>query len=195
MARLIYFIAMTNRTGSSWLCSMLRSTGVVGDVNEWSLQETTEPCLSVVEAWRHHENADPYGLKLASPDIHRLWPIMSAQDRRNAKWIWLTRRDKHAQALSWWKAGQTHQWHLEGPDVQPVDFTRPMPPIAMRDTLEEIQQKETEWAKWFASREFLSVVYEDVCNNPTKETRRMVGYLGKEYQGQVNTNLFRQMAT
>lgn len=97
----------------------------------------------------------------------------------NPKYIWLTRRDKVRQAVSWAKAAQTGIYHIRsGETVTPkqepeFDFT-------FIDNLRRlVDEGETGWREFFAECrvEPLHIVYEDFVDAYESTVSRVLDYL------------------
>jgi len=184
MRRLMYFICTTNRTGSSWLCAMLRSTGVAGHVRE--IVHKRKPN----KEWRDHLQTNPYGIKLNPPIMRLIWPLVDLEEKRSAKFVWLIRRDSWRQAISQYRAMQSHVWH--------VDRSKPVPeehldvvfdPKAIAEIRREFLKQGRFWRGFFAKNQIqpLKIEYEDLCAEPEATVRRVLGHLGLIYDGPIAT--------
>jgi len=133
-----YRIWFSQRNGSTLLCEGLAQTGVAGiplelfniGPNEtlqqkygvtdydallqklWQLGSTSNGVFGIKQARTHHVINELIALKKASSQTAfseaELWDEMFP----NCKHIFLTRRNKVRQAVSWWKAIQDGKWHL-----------------------------------------------------------------------------------
>jgi LPS sulfotransferase NodH len=95
------------------------------------------------------------------------------------KCIWLTRRNKVRQAVSWWKAVQSNVWvqHTTEPP-------RPTPPLtyhfaAIDQLVNESLMRKAAWAEDFAvwQIEPLTIVYEDFIDVYASTVAHILGYL------------------
>lgn len=192
MTRRPYFICTVNRTGSAWLCWMLRSTGVCGQPYEF------DPDRPVVEQWKENENTDPYGVKLNALQLRTIWPHVSRPDKHNARWVHLVRDDMWRQAISLVRAQQSGIWHVERDDGE-------IP----------AEHRETEYDAWRIIRERrrlmrgrrdirlflhrhhyrpLRIVYEEMCEAPEATVRHVLEHLGFAYDGPIDTDGMRRQA-
>ena len=93
------------------------------------------------------------------------------------RFIWLRRRDRVAQAVSFAKAIQTGHWHDwdPAPSAAPV-FDRG----AIETLLLEIDEHDRCWADWFGARsvEALELSFEDLLSDPEAQTLRVLDFLG-----------------
>jgi len=188
MARLLYFICTTNRTGSSWLCAMLRSTGVAGHVGEIVRKRRPE------DEWKANLQTDPYGAKLNPPMMRRLWPLVDPIERRLAKFIWLVRRDTWRQAISQYRAMQSRVWHVsDGEPIPGKHFDVPFDRKAIQETREEFMRQDRLWRRWFADNDIrpLKIEYEGLCAEPRLTVRRVLTHLGLAYKGQIQIETHR----
>ena len=95
------------------------------------------------------------------------------------KCIWLTRRNKLRQAVSWWKAVQSNVW------VQPTtEAPRPTPPLtyhfaAIDQLVNESVMREAAWAEYFAAWQItpLTIVYEDLIDDYAGTVAHILRYL------------------
>ncbi len=138
---LSYVLWFTQRNGSTLLCKGLESTGIAGKPGEWincggvdgifEKYHTRDPEELQAAIWREGSTPNKvFGLKYGfyQPhhdqiiDLLRHFPGCSPDASAweawenafpNCKHIFLTRRNKVRQAVSWWKAIQSGQWHRE----------------------------------------------------------------------------------
>ena len=131
-----FIIATTARTGSNFLMDLLISTDKVGHVGErlhkyrprrLELSDTEVESIMnrMYEISTGHTLSSDWGMKV---DIREVIIIerylrLTNINPKDVKWIFLRRHDKAKQALSYMKAIETGQWHLEiGDSVE--DFER-----------------------------------------------------------------------
>ncbi|UWQ17526.1 Stf0 sulfotransferase family protein [Jannaschia sp. M317] len=98
--------------------------------------------------------------------------------------IYLTRRDHLAQAISYVRAAQTGLWHRAA-DGREMERSAPPAPsrydrAAITDRLQTIATDEQQWQVWFARQgiEPLRVFYEDLAADPARTLDRILRHLG-----------------
>ena len=101
------------------------------------------------------------------------------------QFVWLRRRDRLAQAVSFAKAAQTGHWH----SWDPMPRTRPTYRFDAIDALlREIAGLDTGWKHWFEREdvESLELVYEEVLADPRSETLRVLDFLSVDLPSDVS---------
>ncbi len=122
-------LVFTPRSGSSWLSDLLRSTGLVGDPQEYLNQDLLPIATQRFPARTETDYLNAVETLSASPDgqycIAATWGqidlcahdlLARYQDRTI---IYLRRRDILAQAVSLYLAVTSGRFHVRGPDVDP----------------------------------------------------------------------------
>jgi len=185
-----YFVCATPRCGSWLLCGLLASTGVAGRPHEWFWRDTRK---SLEHTWgvRNAEEyvelvlsagSTPNGVFGAKVMLGTL-PDLSSFPR--PRFVWLRRRDRVAQAVSFATAAQTGYWHSWNPKPR----AQPSYRFDAIDALaREIAELEAGWKRWFDGEglEPLEVVYEKLVANPQAETRRVLDFLSLELPPDVS---------
>ena len=92
------------------------------------------------------------------------------------RYVFMTRDDRLAQAVSWWKSMTTGQW-IDGESPQ-GEARFDAAGIAGR--LRQIDAHNQAWCDWFAGNriEPLAVTYEALVADPTGEARRILEFVG-----------------
>ena len=100
------------------------------------------------------------------------------------RFIYLTRPNKVAQAISYLKAEQTGLWH-KAPDGTVIErLAPPAPaqydPARIADLCSEFDAFESQWRDWFPSQGItpLALTYDDLAQNPQNQLARVLGFLG-----------------
>jgi LPS sulfotransferase NodH len=90
----------------------------------------------------------------------------------------MTREDRLAQAVSWWKAMTTGKWT----DGRPVTGEPRFDADGIVARLRRIEEHTEAWRGWFAANgvEPLPVTYERLAADPSAEARRVLAFLGVE---------------
>lgn len=176
-----YFICGTPRCGSWLLCGLLASTGVAGRPHEWFWRDTQE---SLVRAWGAPDFASYLELVLAAGTTPNgifgakvMWghlAELSAFPR--PRFVWLRRRDRVAQAVSFATAAQTGHWHHWDPPPREVPTFRFEEVDAL---LRELDELERGWAGWFERQriEPLELTYEELVADQETETLKVLELL------------------
>jgi LPS sulfotransferase NodH len=182
--RLLYFIASVNRSGSSWLCQLLTSTGVVGEPGEIKSNRKEEQ-------FQLNRKTDPYGPKLQLEAMRRIWRVMTDEEKATAKWVYLRREDKIRHACSLYRAQTTGVWHLRADGRKAgrvqrhnrVEYDRD----GIQRRLRTIERRYEQWDQWFTRRtiEPFRLTYERLCSEPELCIREVVAFLGRSYSGAV----------
>ena len=186
MTRRLYFIAATNRTGSTWLCRMLSSTGTAGCPRELLRHRP------IAEQWAESLDKDPHGVKLWHGVLATLWPLVDPAERRRARWVWLVRRDTWRQAVSQYRARSSGVWHVTGGTQQEI-------PAAHRDVAYDaaaiaaerlrLRRAAQAWRTWFTAHQLrpLLILYEDLAAEPEKTVRRILRHLRLDEPATIDT--------
>lgn len=146
-----------------------------------------------------------FGVKLNAPKkendslINELksFPIVSAEPTINThfavwekifpkcKHIFLTRRNKVRQAVSWWKAIMTNEWHRkagEEPQERAPQLAEKYNFDAIRHLLIEASIRESKIQAFLSegNRSALTIVYEDFIADYKGTVERIAAYVGEE---------------
>jgi LPS sulfotransferase NodH len=181
-----YAICTERRSGSVFLCRLLRSTGVLGLPNEYfdantirnarglpDYPEDTEGQIAQIPIVGATPN-EIYGLKLFSHEFDLTKSARRTERLPGLSFIYLERRDLLGQALSHVRAQQTQQWvSFNAPRAEPVyDGAR------INEVLALLARAQARWRYYFARNGIpvLHLVYEHVMQAP-QETVEAVGRL------------------
>jgi LPS sulfotransferase NodH len=98
------------------------------------------------------------------------------------RYIWLRRKNKVAQAISYFRASKTDQWRVPAAGAAPVETA---PPIefdydAIHKHVLDVERFDRGWYEFFMRDRLraLIVVYEDFIQNYEKTVHGVLGYLG-----------------
>jgi LPS sulfotransferase NodH len=195
------------RTGSYLLCEGLEASGVAGHprevfcperrgnyTGEWELP----PDLSLDEyAYAAVQNGmtenGVCGMKIHGHHVEPLarevgWAGAPWQVLRwifpSARYIHLTRQNRRAQAISWYRAVVTNQW-WKIPGVQDWDLTGKQPDfdgIEIRGMELELERQDNAWERFFAAGpcELLMMDYETLASDYRGEVARALKFLGED---------------
>jgi len=202
---LSYIITSSPRTGSYLLCEGLQATGIAGLPTEPFCSQYREEFCRV---WRLPPNpAFPdflrtvkqqcttsngvFGVKVHWIQLQTLIRESGFPGRCDgvlehlfpgAKYIHLKRRDRRAQAISYFRALATNEWwRIEGVRNHQITGTSPaFDSTAIRFLASELESQQLAWRRLFASNKLqpLIIEYEDLAENYRVEIGRALSYLG-----------------
>ncbi len=207
-----YRIWFTQRNGSTLLCKGLESTGIAGIPGEyfnlintdslseqhgvqtyeelkaklWQLGTSKNGIFGIKHSWfadRHEKiSREIAALRgwAATPSINH--EILFADLFPNCKHIYLTRRNKVRQAVSWWKAIQDDVWHLEKGKAHQNDaafYEEKYDFNALNHLFKEATLRECAIQAYFSQYSItaLTLVYEDFIQDFEGTIRKVVDYL------------------
>lgn len=176
---MIYIICFVNRSGSSHLCSLLAHAGL-GVPQEYYLPtefsarrvhwnvEDPDPAnyLSSIA----QKQGDVAGVKI---NWNHFQLLLQETDinKHDLRYIYLTRRDKIKQAISWVKAMQTGSWSCHSKPLHIPIYDS----AAIDAQYNMILDQEFKWTQWLANKNHLKLEYEDI----TVDTVNMIAdFLG-----------------
>ncbi|MFK7937325.1 MAG: Stf0 family sulfotransferase [Saprospiraceae bacterium] len=206
-----YRIWFSQRNGSTVLAKMLEQTGIAGKPQElfniydttlcehygvkgydalleklWQIGATKNGIMSVKHCLFRHR-LDPILMELA--DLQGI----STKEEINAetvfadlfpdcKHIFLTRRNKVRQAVSWWKAIKDQQWHLTSDQSHRNDeafYEEHYNFDALSHLLKETVLRECQIQAYFAKYDIvpLTLVYEDFVQDFPATIRQILDYI------------------
>jgi trehalose 2-sulfotransferase len=198
-----YIVAATPRTGSNLLCGGLIKSQVAGNPQEFfepenetkwrgelgvSMDERYE--LFVEAAKRYGTRGDVYGMKIHWWHVADLARNAGFRGRPEdvlehyfpgAMYVNIVRRDRLAQALSWFRAIETNEWFRLRGTPPPVEPPR-LDPNAVRALILDIKRQESEWMRYFYERGIsaLTVQYEELVRDRRGQIGRVLAFLGKD---------------
>jgi trehalose 2-sulfotransferase len=184
--QIIWALCTIARSGSSWLCDLIRSTNCLGYPEEYLLNvprsftgRGLSARLSVEEylaaTLRNHSSSNGvFGIKGSHEELIPFFELFA-----EAPCVWLRRENRVAQAISWYRAHDGGQWtrsSLSRPTQQTLEFSYPR----IRWFYEEIARRESLWETFFAHRRTPPLVfyYEAICERPLEVVRAIADYIG-----------------
>jgi LPS sulfotransferase NodH/predicted SAM-dependent methyltransferase/carbonic anhydrase/acetyltransferase-like protein (isoleucine patch superfamily) len=199
-------IAFTMRCGSNFLCEHLRANGI-GDPAEYFQypfgvanrqfyddlgvdygdftgfldalieNKSVNDIFSVKIAW-DHKNAFLDAIKKIDSSIDSLEDFFPG-----ARWLFLRRHDKVAQAISLWKAQKTGVWVAKNSSM-PVKEKPEYKFFEILDSLMHILVEDLFWERYFYERKIdpLTLYYEDYEQNVKNAVLMVARYLGVSEQ-------------
>ena len=209
-------VCMTPRSGSSLLCDYLAQTGSAGRPEEYFLADDYEALLrthgvadgaglveAVVAAGTSQNGV--FGVKVGIGGGYLSRMLRACEEATGERgvdgiwsafgpptFVWITRRDKVRQAISWWRAGQTGRWRStdEGaPEPSAIDHD------AVSHLLREVSHREAAWNQFFEESGIapVTVVYEDFTRRRGETLLSIMRVLGEnKWRDPMDTVLRRQ---
>jgi trehalose 2-sulfotransferase len=210
-----YIIAMTPRSGSSHLCDVIKTGKLLGRPGEMLSRDfipnilknvpghTPDEYLShVFRALRSSTGIS--GIKCSWFQFKDFRAAMTAPDVvDNMRYIYLTRRDLTAQAVSLYRATQTKVFHtnvehsaesLAKLDELPYDYEQ------IKFWRTHIKTQETGWQRFFVEKNIfpLYIQYEDIDANVAAVAQRIAAYIGRPRAArevQPEASIFRKISS
>ncbi|MEM9986883.1 MAG: Stf0 family sulfotransferase [Bacteroidota bacterium] len=211
-----YIIWMTPRTGSTLLSELLAQSQQLGHPHELFTLEPHSSLAEhyQVDSWERlrdelwSRSALDTGCMALKYGIYRSRHEPIVQELRQLQglaevdlWNWapfeelfprcqhlfLTRRNKLRQVISWWKAIQDQQWHLRpGQSREQTNhfYEDKYDFAALQHLLKEVQLREAATQQFFSDNNLtpLTVVYEDLIQDVVHQLGRILAFLGLEPQ-------------
>jgi LPS sulfotransferase NodH len=207
-----YRIWFTQRSGSTFLCELLSATGVAGKPGEhFNLMDKSSLCEKYevntyrdlkTQLWETGSTANGvFGIKHSKhntayyqllEEIRGLRQIenKAAIDEAaiwgdlfpNCRHIYLTRRNKVRQAVSWWKAINDQVWHLREGETHQNEagfYEKKYDFDALSHLFKETFLKECAIEDYFTKYHIapLTIVYEDFVKDITGTIKSILNYL------------------
>lgn len=198
-----YLICTTPRTGSNFLCSILRASGVAGHPLEYMngnylmanynfapVGNTRYDYLREMEGRRTTPNG-VFGIKTM---YFQLVAFFNKQDKPTLEFlkrqnllIYLYRKNKLEQAVSWFLANKTNVYtSIEEGEYSPIIFDGP----TMVACLNELVREDSLWQKALKRYELphVKICYEDLIKHPEREVSKIYKFFGVEGYSKVDEN-------
>lgn len=192
-----YIVASTDRSGSTFLCSMLWRTGVLGAPAEyWNNRNRTKSKTIGVQMMERLEASSPddyltkllacrtsangvFGVNVHYFDFEEALSLHPKMLERllPLTYIYIRREDKIAQAVSMVKAAQTGAWvSLANPKSENLQYDRDL----ISRCLSFVEQQDRGWARWFEQNNIspFVVIYESFAAHPSIIVRSITELLG-----------------
>jgi LPS sulfotransferase NodH len=201
-----YFICSTPRTGSTMLADVLARSGTVGlateifnpvvaprgrpmRVGDYLLLACTRKSarrtgvFGIKLHWTHHELLIHLlrGLRGSKglPDSRLVESVFP-----RPRYVWLTREDEVAQAVSWHRAKATRVWLDDAQQLADPVFDYE----AIDERLRLVREHNARWREWFEDNEVepFAVSYEQLVGDPAAVALATVAHLGVGVAGEVS---------
>ncbi len=227
--KISYTIWFSQRNGSSLLCEGLKSTGIAGRPEElfnfpsekefldhykpknhshlqellWEKGSTSNGVFGVKanaprkeNDWRIEQLKLIQGLNLIKQSHAQVWEYAFPNHRH----IFLTRRNKVRQAVSWWKAIVSQEWHRKNGTSQPYTIQSIKDKYnfdALKHLLIECSLREAKIQDLLSQAKAtpLTIVYEDFVQNYEETIKSVIGFLGiREEMPSIATPYYKKLA-
>ncbi|MFK7802342.1 MAG: Stf0 family sulfotransferase [Anaerolineae bacterium] len=199
-----YIVCTTPRSGSNWLCDVLENTYLTGKPREYFYNgsfETHSKAFGVSSYPNYIAEAinqtktknDVFGFKIMPHHFFELEQRLKKEFQTtnsmfelinsifpNTKYIWLTRRNRVRQAISYLKAHQSNQWYAmeengnqERENVHEYDFE------TINMLIRSLTSQDSMWQDYFGQAGIrpLVLVYEDFAKAPQETIKSILSYL------------------
>lgn len=187
-----FTIAFTMRSGSNEICNLLARNGL-GTPSEFfqkplpagSSGLALDSFTRIISRYQvggifgskmshDHLAALDEQLRAAIPGYTRIEDLLP-----DHRWVWLIRRDKILQAISWCRAELSNSWAQNGAQKQKsAEYTYDFLHILSRVMM--IYSAELAWEQYFRKYEIepLVIYYEDFFRDVDQQLRRLINHLG-----------------
>lgn len=168
-----FVIAMTNRTGSEWLCHLLRRNGCDDP------RERLHPEPGIFNQAARVKEAAPCGVKCSIGQWYLFVDALGKEWIDAAQYIWLKRHDIWRQAISQYVAKYTNIWH--GSIGTNPDIEIPFQPDVIRRIAQSFVKQNWGWEQWFACNPVpvMKLYYEELVENTEPNLRRCIAHIGQ----------------
>lgn len=210
-----YIIAMTPRSGSSHLCDVIKTGKWLGRPGEVLSRDFIPNILKNVpshtpdEYFSHvfralRSSSGISGIKCSWFQFKDFRAAMTTPDAVDSlRYIYLTRRDLTAQAVSLYRATQTKVFHtnvehsaesLAKLEELPYDYEQ------IKFWRDHIEAQETGWKRFFVEKNIfpLHIHYEDIDANVAAVTQRIAAYINRPRAArevQPEASVFRKISS
>jgi LPS sulfotransferase NodH len=195
-----FFVCGTPRSGTTLLADLLASTKLAGRAGEFFSAEN-EPEFAAHDYRKYLEQCvaktarnGVFGAKLLPGQLEHFLARLRALSRRpdgsdravleavfpRPRFVFTSRRDVVAQAVSWWKAHQTGEFYVGDP--RSTGATPRFDYDEIHALVGEIVEGTEMWRRWFVSNDIepFAVAYEDLVADKMGITRTVLRFLGIE---------------
>ncbi len=172
-----YAICGTPRSGSTLLCQLLASTGVLGLPEEYLNQRHPARRWGVPDVASLGRTPNGvYGFSVFPDHLDRIRGSRWLSSLPGLVFVQLARTDLLGQAISWARAEQTQQWYAWQPAVAAPVYDR----AHIDRLLRRLAQDQARWAEFFARNELpvVGLTYDRVVADPSAAVKAVAEALG-----------------
>lgn len=197
-----YLICATSRSGSTYLCRLLASTGLLGNPREYfntdGRRKRDDPAypasrrrqLDLIRTVGATSNGI-YAVKIIAPQLEEIGGrVDPLRDLPNLAAVRLRRNDVLGQAISLARARQTGQYLASDAARASPSYNANM----IRSCLRSVHDQDAIWDALERQRRLipLAIAYEDVLRNPQQAVDRIAALMGLTVPAPVDQALFAQ---
>jgi LPS sulfotransferase NodH len=194
-----YVICSEHRSGSTFLCQLLRSTQVLGNSREYfrdpalALRIERDPAELDALVEQASTPNGVYGIKIFTYQFDVTMKSRWPERLPALHWIYLQRRDLLGQAISYVRTLQTGQYL----SAEPVRGEPRYDAVAISRHLARLADDEVRWRRYFARNglPILWLTYEQVAADPVAAVAAVAAHIGEPavepYLAQVNMTVQR----
>jgi LPS sulfotransferase NodH len=184
-ARRGYAVCGDPRSGTSYLCGLLRSTGLLGDPREYLARPAVRaalkrnPAMGVAGLLEQASTANGvYAIKLFAYHFDVAGRVPTLGGLPNLAFVSVERRDLLGQAISHVRALQTGQFLSTSPPAAEPRYTR----WAIGRELRRLCASQVRWRRYFACNgiEPLRLCYEEIIEDPQAAISAIACHIGLE---------------
>lgn len=178
----VYFVAFVPRSGSHYLCSHLWRTGAMGAPLEYFNLNKLPTLFSrfgvryleeyVQELVQHRTSPNGvFGLKLGRDQLSFLQLLPFDHPLKFGKWIFIDRRDKHRQAISFYMAVQSGAWSSLSRQQRELAYSFE----GIERSLKTLIHKRQAWDEFFSAMRIdpIRIAYEDFAADPAVHVEQL----------------------
>ncbi|MBT4522022.1 MAG: hypothetical protein HOC23_18640 [Halieaceae bacterium] len=197
----IFFVAFSNRSGSTFLTEIMHQVGfsippraeifnsdwVIPSCKKNDIPSFTRYFLRIISGWNKNQQV---GFKIGARQLFWLTRTGLLSHFRSVKVIHSKRQDRISQAISFYIATQTGQWHSnmeKKDDMGPIPYSRD-DILRCLYTIHDGQQL-VDYYTDIHNTPTISVDYEDTLADPGREISRLASFLGSPELADVSIDL------
>ena len=198
MNKKIYLICTTPRSGSNLLSALLESSGMMGQPSEYLNHTGTIPTLAkkhnlidtnstiilrkYLDFVIHNRSSanNVCGIKLFFNQLERFLDFPEMREiLQQCHFIFLTRKDLVAQAVSMYIATETNIWKSMKEDKSSRDFVE-YNELKINSILENLIKQNNKWSEFFGVNKlnYLEVNYEEILENSNQLCQKICSFCG-----------------
>lgn len=198
MNKKIYLICTTPRSGSNLLSSLLESSGMMGQPSEYLNTTGTIPRLAKKHNLVDHNSTislrkyldfvldnrssanNVCGIKIFFNQLERFLDFPEMKEiLRQCHFIFLTRKDLVAQAVSMYIATKTNLWKSINEDNSSSSFVE-YNGTKISKILEDLIKQNTKWFEFFGvnNLDYLEINYEEILDDSNKLCHDICSFCG-----------------
>jgi len=177
-----YAVMCGSRSGSSYLCDLLKSTNRCGNPNEYFNPELKDSWMekfgykpSYVDRLINKTKTenDVFGVKIVG--VKDQLETYNNSILNLSHWIWLRRENQILQAISRYRAWETGIWHMKHPNhKKTVEYNKG----GIQWCLDEIRSEEKFYEEYFNDKDHIEIWYEDdLVDAPEQTVVSILSYL------------------